>query len=128
MSEFMDLLLKAEVKAFALPTAEVRIKRFTKIFGKDATLTVRAIPFETIEDLRDGSKGGEFRLKMIREGVQDFDFSSDALREKLGVDKNLPSVEVIKKLFTAGEIEELYLMISKISGYGADTVEEIKKK
>ena len=53
MSTFMDLLLKADVKVFALPTAEVRIKRFTKIFGKDATLTVRAIPFETIEEMNE---------------------------------------------------------------------------
>lgn len=128
MSEFMDLLLKADANAFALPTAKIRIKRFSELFGKDATMTVRAIPFETIEDIRESAKGGEFRLKMIREGVQDFDFSAEALREKLGVDKKLPSIEVIKKLFTAGEIEEIYLMISKISGYGADTVEEIKKK
>ena len=122
MSGFMDLLLKADKKTFEFPKKTVKIKRF----GEGAELTIRALPFDKIEQLRE--EGNGFRVKLIREAVTDFDFSAPALREKLSVDESLPSVEVIKKLFTAGEIEELYLKISQLSGYGADTVEEIKKK
>ncbi len=48
--------------------------------------------------------------------------------EHIGVDTKLPKTEVLKKLFTPGEIDDIYLEISKLSGYTKNTLEEIKKK
>ena len=44
------------------------------------------------------------------------------------MDKDLPKTEVLKAIFLPGEIDDIYLAISKLSGYNAQTVEEIKKK
>ena len=65
---------------------------------------------------------------MACEGITNLDLSSGALKEHFGLDKDLPKTEVLKAIFLPGEIDDIYLAISKLSGYNAQTVEEIKKK
>ena len=128
MANLLDLIMASDKSSFERPTKELRLKRLSKKLGGDAVITIRAIGFDRLEELREMNDAGRLRLMIVAEGLQGLDLSSPALREHLGVDTKLPKTEVLKALFLPGEIDDIYLEISRLSGYNSETVEEIKKK
>ena len=128
MSNLLDLIMSADKSSFKRPTKDLKLKRLSELLGGDAVITVRAIGFDRLEELREMNEGVKLRLMIVAEGIQNLDLNDKALREFLDVDSKLPKTEVLKALFLPGEIDDIYLEISKLSGYSGDTVEEIKKK
>lgn len=128
MSNLLDLIMASDRSKFERPTKELKLKRLSEILGNDAVIKIRAIGFDRLDELRETSDAGRLRLLIVCEGIVGLDLSNAALREHLGIDKNLPKTEVLKRIFLPGEIDDIYLEISKLSGYNAQTVEEIKKK
>lgn len=128
MANLVDLLLNGDVAKLKIEPREIKIKRLSKVFGQDATVTINAISFDRLEELRESYKDGMFRLMMVMEGIKGLDLDNVQLREKLSVSAQLPKSEVLKKILTPGEIDDIYLEISHMSGYNGKTVEEIKKK
>lgn len=128
MANLVDLLLNGDVAKLKIEPREIKIKRLSEVFGQDATVTINAISFDRLEELRESYKDGMFRLMMVMEGIKGLDLDNVQLREKLSVSTQLPKSEVLKKILTPGEIDDIYLEISHMSGYNGKTVEEIKKK
>lgn len=129
MSNLMKLILMADSKKFELPTAEIKIKRLSDMLGEDAVLKIRALSFDRLEEIRESSQSNSnTRIQIVLASVVDFDFGDPALKEKFGLSAKTPKSEILKKILTAGEIEEIYFKVSQISGYNRDTIEEIKKK
>ena len=114
--------------ALKIKPKEFKIKRLSEAFGTDVFISIGAVGFDRLESLRENHKDGDFRLMMVLEGMRGVDLGNSNLREKLGIDRELPKKEVLKKIFTPGEIDDIYLEVSRLSGYGGKTVEEIKKK
>ncbi len=122
----LDLLLKTNLNALKLPEMNVKINRLSEATGEDVIFTVRALRFDNLEELREcNEKNSDFQAMVLLNGVASPDLKSPELKEKLNAGT---PVETVKKLLLAGEIEDLYVKISKLSGFGADTIEEIKKK
>ena len=124
--DIMDLLLKADAESFKMPEQEVKIKRLSKVLGQDAIFTIRAISLDKFEEIREtNSKESDMQAMVVLESVKSPNLKAPELKEKFGTKTPL---ETIKKILLPGEIVELYFKISRLSGFGRDTVEEIKKK
>lgn len=120
----LDLLLNASLEETKTPTKEVKLKRLSDQVGSDVVFTLQAINLDKLEELRESNDKG-FNVQVVLHGVKDPYLKSQKLLEKYNA---VTPVELVKKLLLAGEIDELYHEISKLSGYGRDTIEEIKKK
>lgn len=121
----LDLLLKTETSVFNLPKEEIKIKRLSKLLNEDIIFEVSAVSLDRLEELRESTSGKEnFHSLVVIEGVKSPNLKSKDLQDKFGTHT---SIETIKKMLLAGEIEDLYLKIAQLSGYGAQTYEEIKK-
>lgn len=118
----LDLLLTTKVEN--LPTKEVKINRLSDELGADIIFKLEALNFDKVTEIREANST-DVDVHMVIEAVKEPNLKSPALLEKYGA---LTPVELVKKLLLAGEIEDLYTKISKMSGYGRDTIEEIKKK
>lgn len=122
------MILKADIKKFELPVAEIRIKRLSDMLGADAILKIKALSFDRLEEIRESSSNSSNARVQIVLAASDFNFGDEALKEKFNLPAKTPKSEVMKRILTAGEIEEIYLKVSQLSGYNRETIEEIKKK
>ena len=137
MSNLIDLLLAAEDKKFKMPSKEVEIKRLSEILGVPFKVKCEAISVNAYEEIQeqtmkvvDGQADvniNDLQVFTIMEGVFD---DSD---KKLFLDKDVQKrfgchspKDLVKKLLLSGEISKLYNVISDLSGFGKDAVEEIK--
>ena len=120
----LDLLLKADINSVRAPKKEIKIKRLSEILKSDVVFTISAISFNRLEEIRENNSK-DFNIYTILEGVKEPNLKSKELMEKFNA---LTPVELVKKLLLPGEIEDIYFSISKLSGYGVSTIEEIKKK
>lgn len=120
----LDLLLKTDLNS--VQECEVKINRLSKQAGEDVIFALRPINLDRLEELRESNgKGSDFSVMVVLEAVKSPNLKSPELKEKL---KAATPAETVKKLLLAGEIEDLYLKACQISGFGRETIEEIKKK
>ena len=120
----LDLLLKTDLSN--TQDCEVKINRLSSQVGEDILFTLRPISLDRLEELRESNgKSSDFSVMVVLEAVKSPDLKSPDLKEKL---KTKTPAETIKKLLLAGEIEDLYLKACQLSGFGRETIEEIKKK
>ena len=122
----LDKLL--EVDAAKLQTKEkkqVEITRLSKIFGEPFIVSCAAMTTDQFAHVAETSKETEYREGIILEAcrTEGRKFTDKAFLEKFGVEKG---IDVVKKLFRAGEINKLYNTVSQLSGYGDDAVREVK--
>lgn len=132
MSLFNDLLEADVAKSEERPTKEVEIKSLSKKLGKKAVVTIQAV---------DPARNAEIQRKAVtfgKNGTKDIDiFLLHSLTVVEGVkepnlrDKQLLAhfnastpKELVKKLFLAGEIADLYTEIMELSGYVTDDEDE----
>lgn len=120
----LDLLLKANLKDINVPEKEVKVKRLSDVLKTDVIFKIKAIRFDALEDLRE-SNTKDFNIHTVLEGVVEPNLKSKDLMDKFNA---ITPVDLVKKLLLPGEIEDLYHAISKLSGYGTNTIEDIKKK
>ncbi|MBS6501886.1 MAG: hypothetical protein KH415_09675 [Clostridium sp.] len=124
MLNTLDLLLKSNIKEFAIPTKEIKIKRLSEKLNNDVVFKVKALGLDKIKELRE-TNSGDFNIHTIIEGVIEPSFKDKNLIEKFGA---ITPVDLIKKLLVPGEIDDVFYEISKLSGYNGSTIEDIKKK
>ena len=124
MEDILDILIKSEKRK--LPEKEIKLKRLSKEIGKDIIFKIKALPFDEVADIT--SMSDNMRVQIVLSGVINPNLKSTALMDKYGV----PTPEdVVKKMFLAGEIDDISREIEKLSGYRESTVEtlaEVKKK
>lgn len=119
----LDLLLKTKVQ---FPEKQVKMKRLSENTGEDIVFTIQAIPLDRLEELREANgKSIDFQTMVVLNGVKEPNLKAPELKEHF---RAHTPIETVKNMLLAGEIEELYLKISTLSGYGPDTIEEIEKK
>ena len=121
MDDVLELLLG--MQPAKLPEKRVKVKRLSKLCGKDVVFTLRALPYNRVAEIRDGSSK-ELSVDILLAGVQCPDLRDKQLLERY----HAPTpAELVKTLLLPGEIEDLSREIEKLSGYRATTVEEVKK-
>lgn len=132
----LDLLLSVDTDKIVKPQKQVEIKRLSKIVGEPVVFTCQAITAEDYHEIQEGAtrisrKGdididtNEIQAFAILKGVANPDLKDKELCQKYNA---LTPRELIDKLLLAGEIANLYEAISELSGFGEDSVSEIKNE
>ena len=104
-------------------TAQFKHIRFSKQAGEDVILTLRALSFDRLEEIR-RIHGRKSDLYIVLEGVVEPNLKDGDLRQKYKVTGD---EQLIGKVFLAGEIDNISNQILILSGYGNGSVEELKK-
>lgn len=121
MSEILDLLLKTDIKN--VQEKKIKVKRLST---KDNPfiLSLKSLNYNKVAEIKELS-GDDTPIHIMMAGVTDPDFKNQALLQKY---EAITPVELIKKIFLPGEIEDISREIEKLSGYRTTTIEELKKK
>lgn len=134
MNSTLDLLLKLNPEDIKKPRKKVEIKRLSLLSGEKVIFTCEAISADKFADIQEKSikisngqiedvDTSELQIFTIIEGVVEPRLKGKDLQEKF----NVPTPkELVKKLFLPGEITQLYSIISELSGFDGNSVEEIK--
>ena len=125
MSIFDKLLEVDAAKLAAKEKKQMEIHRLTEVFGEPFIVTCSTMTMDQFQHVVETSKDSEYKQGIILEAcrVDGKKFSDSAWLKALGVERG---IDVIKKLFRAGEINKLYGTVSLLSGYGDDAVAEVK--
>lgn len=128
----LDLLLKADMEKFKLPTKKVEIPRLSTLFNGQAIFTCRALSSSKYSEIQEAANFdggnqeinvGEIQMMTVLAGVIEPNFRDKELMEHF---KTPTPAELVKKLLLPGEIVTLFNVISDISGFGDDVIKEIK--
>ncbi len=121
MQDVLDLLMGLTPPK--LPEKQTKIKRLSQECGADVIFTLRALPYNRVAEIREGSTG-DVSVEILLAGV-----SAPNLRDKGLMEKyRAPTpAELVKTLLLPGEIETLAREVEKLSGYRSATVEDVKK-
>ena len=119
----LDVLLKNEPPK-AEKKREYKIKRLSEAWNTDVVLELKALGYNRVAEIKE-MKDEEIPIHIILAGETTGVFKNKELMEKYGVPT---PTELVKKILSAGEIEEISMQIEVLSGYRTKTIEEIKKK
>ena len=120
MSEALDLLLKSDIKN--VREKKIKVKRLSTK-EEPLILSLKSISYNKVSEIKELSEDTPCHIMLA--GVTDPDVKNKDLMEKF---EALTPVELIKKIFLPGEIEDISREIEKLSGYRVSTIEELKKK
>lgn len=121
----LDLLLRPEVPDArkALPEKKVEVTRLSELTGEPAVFTVRALSYSEIRRIQDKPRE-EQAVSAVLYGCREPDFRDKRL---LDPERGIATpLEAVTARLTAGEIDELYIEIQKLSGYLRRTLAEVK--
>ena len=118
----LDVLLKNEPPK--TEKREYKIKRLSEAWNTDVVLELKALGYNRVAEIKE-MKDEEIPIHIILAGETTGAFKNKELMEKYGVPT---PTELVKKVLSAGEIEEISKQIEVLSGYRTKTIEEIKKK
>lgn len=121
MQDVLDILLKRKVDPVA--TKEVKHIRLSKELGQDVVFKLKGLGYSRVAELK--QMGDEMQIHILLAGVTEPSFKS---KELMALYEAPTPAELVKKLLTPGEIEDLSRQIEILSGFRKETVEEIKKK
>lgn len=137
MANLIDALLAIDDDKLAKkPTDTIEVERLSKLTGTKFNITITAIAPARSDEITNTcielTKGGRFKkidttmlhVLTILDSVTNIDFNNSGLKKKL---KAATPKEVILKLFTAGEVVEIFSAIQKLSGF-RDAEDEEKAK
>jgi hypothetical protein len=122
-SSILDLLLGNNIVAVnkALPTARYEVSRLSEAAGAPVVFTLRALPYGRVQEMK--RLTGESDIQILLTGCVDPDLKASALQQKF---KGATPAETVKALLLPGEIEDLSIVIEKLSGYRRNTISEVK--
>lgn len=121
----LDLLLRPELPDVrkTLPEKRVEVKRLTELAGEPVIFTLRAMTYNETRQVQDKPREDQ-AVTAVLYGCKDPDFRDKRL---LDAEKSVVTpLDAIKTKLTAGEIDELYIEIQKLSGYIYRTLREVK--
>ena len=123
MGNALEILLRTEIPESQ--TKRVKVKRLSKAAGEDVIFTLRELTFSRVAEIKKlHGEDGEMTVHILLAGVVEPELKDKALREKYSA---ATPAELVKKLLTPGEIEDMSRQIERLSGYRAETLEEAKK-
>lgn len=118
------MLLKADKEKFKVADKKINIKRLSEELGEEVVFTIKHLSLDKINEIRE-SNSEDVTVHMVVEAIKEPSFKSKELMEKYDA---ITPVDLINKILLPGEIEEIYILLSKMNGYRKETIEEIKKK
>lgn len=118
----IDILLSNDIPETEVK--EFKIKRLSKAWNTDVVLTLKGIGYNRVSEIKN-MEGDDIPIHIILSGEKTGVFKNKELMEKYGA---VTPAELVKKILTAGEIEDISNQIEILSGYRRNTIEEIKKK
>ena len=126
----VELLLKMDKgKVKAIPTKQVEVKRLSGIAGEPFFVTLKAVPGDKWNDIAGSVSGADdaanYRSSkhLLLAGMVDPKLSDHDLQEAYGAATPL---DLMEKLFLAGEIMRLAGEVTDLSGFGGDPEAEVK--
>lgn len=122
----IDLLLNSNIDEINKIKKEVEITRLSNALNCKFLITCHALTMEQVEHLREINKTDmDIKINTILEAceIQGHKLTNTNLVRKYNVDT---PKELVEKMFLVGEISYLYEEVSKLSGYGRDSVKEVK--
>lgn len=131
MSDVLNLLLSADTqKVVERPTRKIEIKRLSAIAGAPVIFTIQGLTADEYGDIQQKSIGkhgdmdsSEIQILSVLHGVKDPSLKDKKLKEAYHVPN---SRELVGKILAPGEILNIYNIVSDLSGFGDEAVEEIK--
>lgn len=121
MQDVLDLLMGLTPPK--LPEKQTKIKRLSKECGANVIFTLRALPYNRVAEIKEGTTG-DISVEILLAGVAAPNLRDRGLMEKY----HAPTpAELVKTLLLPGEIEDISREIEKLSGYRTATIEDIKK-
>lgn len=120
MDNSLELLLEMEIPQ--PETADYKVKRLSKLCGRDVVFRIRELSYNRVQELRRVETDSDVHILLA--GVVEPDLKEEALQAKFGAPT---PAELVKKMLRPGEIEDLKRAIERLSGYRVDTLEEVKK-
>lgn len=121
--KMLHLLLAADTSTFDVQTETVEVSRLSKAFGEPFLMKMRGLTYTEVDEIR--SQEGDFKTNCIVKATLEPNFENRDFVLHFGV---TTPAEAVAKVFPPGEIENLFSVISDLSGYKAEAVVEIEKK
>jgi len=127
----IELLLQADLTKLKRPEKEVKIKRLSELFGGAMIFKLRAVSTDEVSGLQNMTFNvqeqsvdiSELQIQVVLAGIIEPELKNAELLAHFGVPT---PKELLMKLLSPGEIKGLYDKISDLSGYGKDSVEDVK--
>ena len=126
----VELLMKMDKgKVRAIPQKEVEVKRLSGIAGQPFNVKRKAVPGEKWNDIAgtvdsaDDAANYKSSKHLLLAGMVDPNLKDHDLQEAYGAASPL---ELMEKLFLAGEIMKLAAEVTDLSGFGGDPEIEVK--
>lgn len=126
----VELLMKMDKgKVKAIPTKEIEVRRLSAIAGQPFKVKLQAVPGDKWNDIAGTVSGADDAANyksskhLLLAGMVDPDLKSHELQEAYGAASPL---DLLEKLFLAGEIMNIAAEVTDLSGFGGDPEEKVK--
>lgn len=121
----LDLLLRTDLPDVrkVLPEKRVEVKRLSELAAEPVVFTLRALTYDETRQLQDKSREDQ-AVAAVLYACKDPDWRDKRLLDPAG--GAVTPLDAIKARLTAGEIDELYIEIQKLSGYLRRTLADVK--
>lgn len=123
----IDVLLATDVEKLQEGiNKDLEVTRLSMKLGTPFIISCGPLTSEQVTHIAEISKtSSDIKLNAILEAckIDGQKLKNEALNEKFGV---ATGKELLQKLFLVGEINTLYETVQELSGYGTDSVQEIK--
>jgi len=126
----VELLMKMDKgKVKAIPTKEIEVRRLSAIAGQPFKVKLQAVPGDKWNDIAGTVNGADDAANyksskhLLLAGMVDPDLKSHELQEAYGAASPL---DLLEKLFLAGEIMNIAAEVTDLSGFGGDPEEKVK--
>ena len=126
--DVMDLLLGLGPKG--MRTQKIKMRDLSKRAGTDVVFTVRELGYNEIKDIHrmeGGRPDGDIAVAVVLAAVREPNLRAAELRERYSAPT---PAELLPKMLSAGEIDELAMRIERLSGYRRSVTEivgDVKK-
>ena len=111
-------------------TQRIKLRDLSRRAGQEVIFTVRELGYNEVKDIHrmeGGRPDGDVAIAVVLAGVVEPNLRDGALLERYGVPT---PAELLPKMLSAGEIDELAMRIERLSGYrrsGTELVDDVKK-
>lgn len=133
----LDALLGSDVNKVKLPTRQIEIKRLSEEYGAPFYVTVQALSaskWEEVQDMALKIEGKEVDvdtnlLQIFTVLESTLDENGKHLFKNMDLVKHFGCVtpkDLVKTLLLSGEIVSIYREVSDLSGFGDESVTEVK--
>ena len=126
----VELLMKMDKgKVKAIPTKEIEVRRLSAIAGQPFKVKLQAVSGDKWNDIAGTVNGADDAANyksskhLLLAGMVDPDLKSHELQDAYGAASPL---DLLEKLFLAGEIMNIAAEVTDLSGFGGDPEEKVK--